>query len=184
MLRITRIDGRENYISEKAEKPFMMNILNKTDRNVTKVERGELVGTGENRKFNVDEDGVIWVSKTQETKDLARKATQMAVELDKENQNLKAQLEALQKGKPINSAEIEKAKAEAEKAIALAEKAKAEAEEAEKAKAAAAQEAGSAAEKVQVLEHTLASKDEEIEALKAKMKEMEAKAAKGEKPAK
>lgn len=154
MLRITRIDGRENFISQAVERNFMANILNKTDRNVTKVERGTLMVSGEKREFLPEE--TIYISKNQETKELAKAALQIAKEKDAENQALREQLEALKAGADPGAAE--------------------ELEKARKAALAATAEAGSAAEKAKVLEFTVQSKEEElkrqaaeIEALKAQL---------------
>ncbi len=174
MLRITRSDGRENFLSQSLEDNFMRNVLNKTDRKVTKVERGTLLVAGEKREFIPSE--TIWISKSQETKDLAKKAFQIAEQKDIENQELRAKLAQLEASGPDAEA-INKARAEAATAAQKA------AEEAARAEAATA-EAGSAAEQAKVLQFTLQSKDEElarqaaeIEALKKTLEAAKKKAA-------
>lgn len=161
MLRITRVDGRENFIAQAMEKNFMLNILNKTDRKVTKVERGTLMISGESREFLPEE--TIYISKNQETKEIAKAALAIAKEKDAENQALREQLDALKAGGAGgNTEELEKAR---------------------QAAMAATEEAGSAAEKAKVLEFTVQSKEEELKRQASEIEALKAQLAAAEKPA-
>lgn len=122
MLQITRNDGRVNHIGIAVEKGFMLNILNKTDKNVVKVERGILTinQKEETRKFEVE--SVIYQSKNHESMELANKAIRVAQQKDAENEALRAQIEALTgegAGKKVEllQAEINQQKQEAAQVI-------------------------------------------------------------------
>lgn len=116
MLQITREDGRVNHIGIAVEKGFMLNILNKTDKKVVKVERGILTKKGETKTFESTE--TIYQSAGHETKELARQSLALAKEKDAENQMLKAELEALKSGGAAEVVDAVKAELEQQKVIA------------------------------------------------------------------
>ena len=116
MLQITREDGRVNHIGIAVEKGFMLNILNKTDKKVVKVERGILTKKGETKTFESTE--TIYQSAGHETKELARQSLALAKEKDAENQMLKAELEALKSGGASEVVDAVKAELEQQKVIA------------------------------------------------------------------
>lgn len=95
MLQITRNDGRVTHIGIAVEKGFMLNILNKTDKNVVKVERGILTINQKEETRTFEVESVIYQSKNHETMELATKAIRVAQQKDAENEALRAQIEAL-----------------------------------------------------------------------------------------
>lgn len=153
MLRITRASGLENFISTERESAFMSNILNKTDRNVTKVERGMMHDNDGDRTF--DQAETIWISKGQETRDLATKAMAKAHALHQENEELRKMLEELETGSGVPKAKLDQEKMVAEAAKAEAQAAKAE--------------AGNASERLTTAEHTMKEQAEEIERMRAEL---------------
>lgn len=155
MLQITRIDGRVNHIGIAAEKGFMLNILNKTDKNVVKVERGILSINQKEEKREFEATAVIYQSKNHESMELANEALKMAKASDAENAALRAQLDELKKGESGKVIDAVKAELEQQKQIAAQI---AEAQKEAEAKAAAAQDEN-------------AKLKAELEALKKKSKE-------------
>lgn len=175
MLRITRETGIENFISIQQENAFMLNILNKVDRKVVKVERGLMIDKDGERTF--EEPEVIWQSKSQETKDLAAKAMKLAHTKHQENEELRKQLAELEGTKGVHPSKLAEADQAATAAKAEAEAAKAEAESAKAEAETVKGEAGAIEERLQTAVHTMNAQAQEIEKMRAEIERLSTPAA-------